>query len=89
MTLIDRLKAARFGDIIENEWASPENPIRKGYLVRIGKRTGRLNPGMYYQMTDGYGKFWEIGVNKDSRLINHGSAIFTALQGKDTTHADK
>ena len=47
------------------------------------ERAGRMNKGPYYQMTDGKGKFWEIGLDKDSRIVNHGSALFTALTAKE------
>lgn len=49
-----------FGDIVENGWASEENPTRKGYFVRSFKRIGRMNPGLTWEVTDRAGRFWEV-----------------------------
>jgi hypothetical protein len=54
------LLRAKFGDLVENGWASEENPTRKGFFVREAKRTGKLNAGRYWEITDGKGKFWEL-----------------------------
>jgi len=58
-----RINAGRkpkFGDRMRNPWAGEGNPQRDGYFVREGRRTGNLNPGRYYEFTDGNGKFWEL-----------------------------
>jgi hypothetical protein len=57
-----------FGDIIENGWASENNPTRVGYFVREGRRTGRLNPGRYFEVTDGKGKFWNLPLDSDHKI---------------------
>lgn len=62
------LRTPRFGDIIENGWASERNPTRTGYFVREGRRTGRMNPGRYFEVTDGAGKFWELPVDRDHKI---------------------
>ena len=49
-----------FGDVVENGWASEENPTRKGYFVRAFKRIGRMNPGLTWEVTDRAGRFWEV-----------------------------
>lgn len=49
----------RFGDIIENEWASETNPIRRGVFVRYTQRRRCI------ELTDMDGKFWEIGIDGD------------------------
>lgn len=50
-----------FGDHMRNLWASEQNPSRDAIFVRVIRRTGKvLNSGMWYQMTDGKGKFWEV-----------------------------
>lgn len=64
--------APKFGDFIENGWASHENPRRFGTFVRAGRRTGRLNPGPYWELTDRNGAFWEVSASEDSKLVNHG-----------------
>lgn len=58
----------RFGDIIENGWASLENPTRCGYFVREGRRTGKMNAGRYFEVTDGRGKFWELPLGRDHKI---------------------
>lgn len=58
----------RFGDIIENGWASADNPTRVGYFVREGRRTGRMNAGRYFEVTDGAGKFWELPLGRDHKI---------------------
>jgi hypothetical protein len=62
------LPRPRFGDIIENGWASEGNPTRTGLFVREGVRTGRLNRGRYWQVTDGKGKFWELAPTGEHRI---------------------
>jgi hypothetical protein len=60
---------AKFGDIVENGWASERNPTRVGFFVREGHRPlGRMNPGRYWQITDGKGKFWELSPVGDHRI---------------------
>lgn len=58
----------RFGDIITNGWASEDNPTRVGLFVREGRRTGRMNPGRYFEVTDGEGKFWELPLGRDHKI---------------------
>ena len=50
----------KFGDKAMNKWASPQNPQRFGTFVEIIKRTGRMNAGTRYRLTDRKGKFWEL-----------------------------
>lgn len=60
-----------FGDIVENGWASEDNPTRTGFFVREFRRTGKLNPGLTWEITDGKGKFWEFNpkdIAEDNRL---------------------
>lgn len=47
-----------FGDVVVNGWASEDNPTRTGYFVRSFTRTGKMNPGLTWEVTDGKGKFW-------------------------------
>lgn len=59
-----------FGDRMRNPWAGERNPQRDGVFVSKRRATGRLNPGLWYKMTDTKGKFWEI--NGDSAMfIDH------------------
>ena len=47
-----------FGDVVENGWASEDNPTRRGFFVRAFKVAGRMDPGLTWEITDGKGKFW-------------------------------
>ena len=50
----------RFGDRIVNTAASVRNPIKMGIFVRRVVKTGFVNPGVWYELTDGNGKFWRV-----------------------------
>ena len=58
----------RFGDAVENGYASEDNPIRHGIFVREFKRIGRMNPGLTWELTDGNGKFWTVQPRHNDRL---------------------
>lgn len=57
-------RAPRFGESIMGIWASEDNPIRIGQYVETRRRTGRLNPGTWYRLTNGKGKFWEFEASQ-------------------------
>lgn len=65
----------KFGDLLENGWAGEGNPRRIGIFVRTLIRTGRLNPGRYFVMTDGKGDFWEQGAESDHKLTKVGTVV--------------
>lgn len=67
------LTGLTFGDIIENEWASPRNPIRFGIFVR--HCTVQRSPCL--ELTDGKGYFWRIFNNADSRNVDAGISVMT------------
>lgn len=49
-----------FGKWMRGIHASPDNPHRDGMFVEtIRRRSGRMNSGVYYRLTDGKGRFWE------------------------------
>jgi hypothetical protein len=60
-------KELKFGDIIENGWASERNPTRFGIVVRVKERT--------IECTNGEGKFWELVFDKESRIAIRGSIL--------------
>ena len=60
--------APKFGDAVENGWASEANPTRVGLFVREGFRTGKMNRGRYFEVTDGNGKFWELPLDRDHKI---------------------
>jgi hypothetical protein len=51
-----------FGDWFTGIHASYDNPHRHGMYVRTIRRTGRMNRGTHYELTDGYGSFYEYPV---------------------------
>lgn len=65
-------KKWRFGDKIENDAASHDNPTRIGFFVRRAVRSGRVNAGPYVQMTDGSGSFWECSADRGHRMTRIG-----------------
>jgi hypothetical protein len=60
-------KHLKFGDIIENGWASECNPIRVGIVIKLKPRT--------IHMTDGYGIFWDLCFDKESKIKYHGNVL--------------
>ncbi|GAA5417949.1 hypothetical protein Pryu01_03027 [Paraliobacillus ryukyuensis] len=54
-----KLERFKFGDIIENGWASKDNPTRIGIFVRHKKKT--------IEKTNGKGKFWETYHDSDNK----------------------
>lgn len=47
-----------FGELVRGVYASENNPQRDGMYVETIVRKGRMNPGKFYRLTDGRGKFW-------------------------------
>ncbi|MEB6549108.1 hypothetical protein MXL46_08360 [Heyndrickxia sporothermodurans] len=60
-----KLERFKFGDIIENGWASKDNPSSKSIFIRHKKKT--------IEVTDGKGKFWEIYHDSENRNTCIGS----------------
>lgn len=54
----------KFGERIMGIWAGEQNPQRIGRYVETVRRTGRLNPGTWYRLTDGKGKFWSYEASQ-------------------------
>ncbi len=67
----------KFGDKIENGWASEKNPRRVGVFVKYGRRTGRMNSGKYALITDMKGDLWESPVGEGHRLSVVGTVLAT------------
>jgi hypothetical protein len=65
----------KFLDIVENGYASKENPHRIGVVVKTGYRTGRMNPGKYYVLTDTLEDFWEVPASSDKLKVVDGSCL--------------
>lgn len=56
----------KFGDIIENGWASEDNPARIGIFVK------KVSKG--YECTNGKGKFWVVSKD-NARITILGNAL--------------
>ena len=52
----------KFGQMMRGTYASADNPQRDGMYVRTILRKGRVNPGKYYELTDGNGHFWNYPI---------------------------
>ncbi|MCD0236453.1 hypothetical protein [Enterobacter kobei] len=48
-----------FWDRMRNLVAGEDNPRRDAYFVKQKRVTGRMNPGLWYTMTDRKGNFWD------------------------------
>lgn len=68
----------RFGDKLRNSHASESNPQRDGFYVETVERTGRLNPGTFYRITDGSGAFWETPA--DSVCVANAAPALDVVQ---------
>ena len=62
------LPEPKFGEWLRGIYASESNPHRDGMYVRTIRRTGKLNPGVHYEVTDGNGKFWQYPAQSVERL---------------------
>lgn len=58
-------KTLKFGDIVENGWASIRNPIRFGIVIEVKVKTIR--------MTDGKDRFWELCFDAQTKLKLYGN----------------
>jgi hypothetical protein len=56
-----------FGEWFRGIWAGENNPLRDGRYVRTIRRTGRCNPGTFYELTDGKGRFWQFEAKETLR----------------------
>ena len=66
----------KFGDIVENGWASESNPQRIGIYIRDERG------GKEALFTDGRGNFWQTGVNDNSKLSIKGSILASVQKGE-------
>lgn len=52
-----------FGEWFTGVYASDDNPQKHGRYVRTIRRRGRMNPGAFYELTDGHGVFWQYPID--------------------------
>ena len=57
----------KFGDIIENGWASERNPHKIGIVVKAR--------GHSINCTDGEGKFWDLVFDAGAKIKFHGNTL--------------
>ena len=58
--MMDKERVPKFGEWVRCTYASESNPHRRGMFVRVIRRTGRvMNPGTWWELTNGKGDFWE------------------------------
>jgi len=66
------VKSLRFGEtIIEGIYSSSDNPHNRGVYVRTIRRTGRINPGVWIEVTDRNGEFWQWPIDAVRVVINN------------------
>jgi len=53
-----------FGDIVENGWASDDNPQKRGFVVRATRQS--------IELTNGKGDFWKFSIGPNNRLTKIG-----------------
>ena len=69
------LPEPKFGDWLRGIYASESNPHRDGMYVRTIHRTGRVNAGKFYELTDGKGNFWQYPAQSMERLAAQAAAV--------------
>jgi hypothetical protein len=79
-------KKIKFLDVVENGYAGDSNPRRIGIYIRTGRRSGRMNPGKYYVLTDGKGNFWEMPA--DSEKLRITGNLLRQTEGTDMVSSD-
>lgn len=47
-----------FGEWLRGIYASADNPTRDGMYVRTIRLRGKVNKGIFFELTDGKGRFW-------------------------------
>jgi hypothetical protein len=52
------MRTPHFGDQVVNNSASECNPTKHGLFVRRVTRSGVMNPGEWWELTNGEGSFW-------------------------------
>lgn len=57
----------KFGDIIINHWAGKRNPLKRGFVIMVKRRT--------IQFTDCKGNFWDVMNDNESRYQIIGNAL--------------
>ncbi len=64
-----------FGDIIENGWASNDNPTKRGVFIRYIHRSGKLNPGKHAVIRFDSGGLGEFRIDMEAKLTKIGTVF--------------
>lgn len=72
----------KFGEWVRNSCAAESNPRRDGRFVRVVVRTGVMNRGTFYEVTNGDGGFWLLPMSVVTKLADP-SAALTESTAKD------
>ena len=67
----------KFGDIIENGYASDSNPRKRGVYLWSFTRAGRMNPGKHVKLLHDDGRTGELLISDDDKMTVVGT-IFDA-----------
>ncbi len=78
----------KFGATVTNHFASEDNPTRVGIFVRSGRRNGRMNPGVWWELTDGRGKFWQVSPDAHHLLRQEDFPHLTVDRTTETPAVD-
>ena len=76
----------KFGEWLRGTYASESNPHRDGMYVRTIHRKGRMNPGKFYELTDGNGAFWMYPAQSVERIA---AAKFIAQASREYPACDR
>ena len=74
---MSRTPRFKFGDIIENGYASDSNPKKRGVYLWSFNRTGRMNPGKHVKLLHDDGRTGELCISDDDKMTVVGT-IFDA-----------
>lgn len=74
----------KIGDRIEGIYASDSNPEKFGTFVEVIRRTGKLNNGTFYRVTDGKGAFWMY--SKDSCIVHPAEPMVPLTDHREVYH---
>lgn len=79
----------KFGDRLRGIYAGESNPQRDGIYVETIRRTGNMNRGTFYRLTDGKGHFWTYPATSTAfldDLPSQGAAVAESPAGLPVPH---
>ncbi len=67
-------RTPKFGEWMRGVWASESNPHRDGMFVKTVRRNSNFNHGVWHELTDGNGEFWQYEA-KATVFITQDTAV--------------